>query len=337
MSKTVPLNNAIAVVKSAEKLPATLPKREYADFDAFVENADIVHDFFARIYSFTQERLIDADDWFEWIEWHDNKYLDLKEAGKKIATAKYTVESARHALSDFPWGRKCLAKYKRDEKWYNRKELYEIKGRGKREKWTLSRRVVSEQIALLLASFQNARPGTPKVFARMLTEEIYAKNPNACVLESACRQVRREKDFPPSIAEVLKAVKQEGNAWCERWEILDECDADQLQQELEEAIANAEAIIAKAEAKFAEREAREKAAEEKRKAYCEAYERIPIDERRAFEDGRRDRSRNQSGYPQWSTPGYLAEGPLAQAYEAGLTGKEIPGLELKTNGAAGGV
>src|SRR5215831_8363736 len=67
----------------------------------------------------------------------------------------------------------------------------------------------------------NARPGTPKVFGRMLTEEVYANSPNACVLESACRQVRRTKDFPPSIAEVLKAIDKEGDAWCERWEWLD--------------------------------------------------------------------------------------------------------------------
>jgi hypothetical protein len=340
MSKTVPLKNAVQVIKSAEKLPATLPKREYADFDAFVENADTLFAFFARVHHFIER--LDSGGWFQWVEWPDNQYLDLEETGKQIATAKYTVDSTRRVLSEFPWARKRLAKFKRDEKWYNRKELYDIKGKGKREKWTLSRRVVSEQIALLLASFPNARPGTPEAFGKMMIEEVYANSPNACVLESACRQVRREKDFPPSIAEVLKAIKQERSAWSDRWEMLKECDVDWLQQALEEAIAAAEAKITPAEAKFAEREAKARAEEERRRLYREAYERIPKEERWAYEHGQRDRSYNQNGYrqgPQRFAKEYMDEGREAEAaaYFAGCDGKQIPGLELKTNGAADGV
>jgi len=88
------------------------------------------------------------------------------------------------------------------------------------------------------------------------------------VLESACRRVRREKDFPPSIAEVLKAIESESTAWCDRWEMLN-CDAEAERCGLQKAIGEAESVIAKAEAKLAEREAEEKAAEEKRKAYWE--------------------------------------------------------------------
>jgi hypothetical protein len=328
----MPLKNSTEVIKSAEKLPAMPPQRGYADFDAFVANTDKVTAVFDRVVK-DEENLYEIE-----FEWRDDRVLDLKEAKAQIELAKTKVKIARYTLRDFPKARKRLAECKRDEKWYDRKELYEINGRGKQQKWTLSRRVVSEQIALLLASFQNARPGTPKVFARMLTEEVYAYNPNACVLESACRQVRREKDFPPSIAEVLKAIKQEDSAWSVRWTTLLEGDIEQTQQELEETIAKAEAKIVAAEAKFAEREAKEKAAEEKRKAYCEAYGRIPFDEQRAYEAGRRMRSDawRYRGQPMPPMPAYYqGKERETQAYEAGLAGEQIPGLDLKTNGAAG--
>jgi hypothetical protein len=323
--------NAVQVVKS--ELPATLPKREYGDFDRFVANVDKISAFLGRV--FKDEEQLDGIK-FEWLQWDDDRVFDLKEAKAQIERAKNKVRIAQYSLREFPSARKCFAECKRDEKWYYRKELYEIKGKGKRKR--LSRRVVSEQIALLLGSFQNARPGTPKVFGRMLTEEVYAANPSACVLESACRQVRRERDFPPSIAEVLKAIKEETSAWCDRSETL-ELSIEQCQHSLEKYIAEAEVKIAEAEPKLAEREAREKAVEEKRKAYRESYERIPKEQRWAYEHGQRDRSYNQNGYrqgPQRFAKEYMDEGREAEAaaYFAGCDGKQIPGLELKTDGAS---
>jgi hypothetical protein len=334
MSKAVPLKNstAVQVVKSPQ-LPATKPERQYADFDAFVANVDNLLSFFGRI-SEREGRLYDVE--FEWVEWPEYRSLDLKEAKQNIASAKYAVDSARRFISEFPWARKRLAEFKRDEKWYDRKELYDIKGKGKHEKWTLSRRVVSEQIALLLASFQNARPGTPKAFGKMVIEEVYANNPNACVLESACRRVRRNQDFPPSIAEVLKAIKEESSAWSDRWDLLNYDADDEMRQDLEKAIAEAEAKIAPAEAKLAEREAKAKAAEEERRLYREAYERIPFDERRAYEQGRRMRSdawRYTNRVPPLPMPPmpvfYRGKERETRAYEAGLAGEEIFGLKLQ--------
>jgi hypothetical protein len=246
----------------------------------------------------------------------------------RSATAKYSVQSARNALSGFPQIRKPLAEFKRDLKWYDRKELYDIKRKGKQEQRTLSRRVVSEQVGLLLASFQNSRPGTPKVFGRMVVEEVYANKPNACVLESACRHVRRNQDFPPSIAEMLKAIDKEGSAWCPRWEWLDDVDgidtADYRRSLLESAIAKAESMLAQAQANFAEREAKAKAAEEERRAYREAYERIPIQERRAYEDGQRHAYRRP--IPPMPVE-YADDDRLRAAYAAGLGHKPIPGLD----------
>jgi hypothetical protein len=326
MSKTALLENAaVEVVKS--KLPATTPKREYCDFDTFVANADKLVAFICRV-SKDEENLSEIE--FEWVEWdEEHRSLDLKEARQQIEQANRKVQIAGYTLREFPQAHKLMAACKRDEKWYDRKELYEITGKGKRQKQTLSRRVVSEQIALLLASFQNARPGTPKVFGRMLTEEVYAANPNACVLESACRSVRRNQDFAPSIAELLKAINKESSAWCHRWEVLDETNAplDESRQDFEKYIAEVGARIAAAEAKLAEREAKERAREERWRLYREAYDRIPEDERRAFERGQHSRGRPQ--HMQDSMPKGERE---AAAYRAGFAGKEIPGLELKTNG-----
>src|SRR5262249_38303884 len=107
MSKTALLKNSTAVVKSEAKLPATKPKRTYGDCDAFVANADNLVLLFARVDSVI-ERLC-FDDQFEWIEWPDHRSLDLKEAGQKIASAKYGVESARRTVSELPWASKHLA------------------------------------------------------------------------------------------------------------------------------------------------------------------------------------------------------------------------------------
>jgi hypothetical protein len=335
MSKTVPLNNSTAVVKSAEKLPAPTPQRQYGDFDEFATNLDKLDSFYQRI-SHYEDRLCAVN--FEWVKYEDYHVLDLDKAKQHIQSAKSCVEIAQGPLlkKEFEWARKLMAACKRDVKWFDRRELYDIKGKGKRkrEKWTLSRRVVAEEIALLLASFPNARPGTPEAFGKMMIEEVYAKSPNACVLESACRQVRREKDFPPSIAEVLKAIKNESSVWCDCWETL-EWNIDCTRQSLEKLVAEASAKIAEAEAKFAEREAKARAEEEQHRLYREAYKRIPESERKAFEDGQRHRRfQNRPETPEeYCEFDHLRE---FHAYHAGLAGEQIPGLELKTNGAAGG-
>src|SRR5262245_43433758 len=101
MSKTVPLkNSAVAVVKSAERLPATIPARAYADFDAFVENADKLVELVDWIDR-DIERLSDIE--FEWFKWSESRSLDLKKAKQEIATAKYIVDSARGVISRLPW------------------------------------------------------------------------------------------------------------------------------------------------------------------------------------------------------------------------------------------
>jgi hypothetical protein len=112
-----------------------------------------------------------------------------------------------------------LAEWQAGEDWYIRKELYDQKSNGG---WRLKREVVSQQVALLIGSFPNAGPHNGEVYTRMLIEEIYRQDPCPCELESACRRIRRTMTFPPSIAEVIRVLDQEGSKWCERWDVMDD-------------------------------------------------------------------------------------------------------------------
>jgi hypothetical protein len=99
---------------------------------------------------------------------------------------------------------------------------------------------------------------------------------------------------------------------------------------LDIAIADAEPKLAKMQARLAEQEARETARAEKVKA----YERIPMNERQAYERGRvRSHAwRHNDGRPIPEIPGECTWREVC-AYRAGLAGEPIPGLEVKTNGA----
>jgi hypothetical protein len=337
MSKTAQLkNSAVQVLKSSAKLPAVKRQREYGDFDDFVANADKLVAFFKQVDQ-DADRLNDIK--FEWL---DRPYsFDPEQAKREITRANILVRLACNALTKFPPMRKRLASFKFDERWFNRKELYERKGEG----WRLSRRVVSEQLAILASSFlykANVSEDEAKAFARMLIEEVCAAKPNACVLESACRFLRRdennERGFAPSIAKVLKTIKQESSAWVERWEWLDSDDGDIgsdvfFQRHLEKAIVEAESMIAKAQTKLAEHEVKQQAAAAKRQAYREAYERIPVQERRAYELGQRSRFPGKYRPPmpvEYMEDGHERE---AAAYVAGKHGQPIPGMEIKNNGS----
>jgi len=104
----------------------------------------------------------------------------------------------------------------------------------------------------------------------MTVKEVYANDPNAVVLESACRRLRRTEEFV-SVAAILKAIETENTAWAGRWEMLEGNIADYWQAKLGKTIGKAGSMIAKAKTKLVDLEA----AEAKRQARREAYARIP--------------------------------------------------------------
>jgi hypothetical protein len=92
---------------------------------------------------------------------------------------------------------------------------------------------------LLLGAFPNAGPHAPEVYAPPLIEEIVAADPDAIRLEVAMRGLRRDKNFVPTIAEVLKAIEEVAKIKGDMADIL------QTRKQLEAAVAEAKAKLAK--------------------------------------------------------------------------------------------
>jgi len=94
--------------------------------------------------------------------------------------------------------------------------------------WTgaqIKRRVVSDQVGLLIGSFPNGTPNSPAVYMKLLVEEIIVANPRVIPLEATCREIRRTKTFLPAIAEVLSILRRQVEWWSNAWE--DACCLDE--------------------------------------------------------------------------------------------------------------
>jgi hypothetical protein len=78
------------------------------------------------------------------------------------------------------------------------------------------RKHVAKQVALLLGSFPTHNVPDPKVFTRMLIEEVAATYASWECLECAFRKIRRTSKTVPSIAAVLAVIEEEELAWGER-------------------------------------------------------------------------------------------------------------------------
>jgi hypothetical protein len=88
----------------------------------------------------------------------------------------------------------------------------------------ITEEMVSGHITALLAAFPNDRAADPEARFILMVEDVMAARPRLTVLDSACRQVRRTSKFPPTIAEVLAAIKEQEAKWEERWNAI-ECIA----------------------------------------------------------------------------------------------------------------
>jgi hypothetical protein len=131
-----------------------------------------------------------------------------------------TARLAKRALARWPRDKLVAAAAGYVDGWefYNRDELFEAKGDNK--KWRLARSVISEQVAILVGGFPNA-PQAPTVYTPMLIEEIAAADPCAVTLEAACRWLRRNCTFVPSVGEVLKSLQKVKMA---TWDTFEECN-----------------------------------------------------------------------------------------------------------------
>jgi hypothetical protein len=219
-AKTALLKSNAPTIRSPRQPPPE-PPRDYSEFDTFVKLADGLLESCRQIERLVEqmnaatkpERLIDNAEW--WLAREDDHMRRVKQF---------------HEYRDY----------------YSRDELYDYD-----DGWVLKHRVVSDQAAVLVGSFPNTNPHSPECYPVMLIEEIRARKPNACVLESACRRIRRTAKFAPAISEVLEAIEQENIHWGDRWLIGDVigegCCVAYWFEELKEAFAKAKASAANPE------------------------------------------------------------------------------------------
>jgi hypothetical protein len=290
MKKIAPLQAKQAIVKSPKATPPAKPApRDYSDFDDFI--------------NLTSE-LKGQYDAYCAIDLHLCNAVDQAE---RSSSARLRAALRHDHLFDLNDIKQRIAAFEAGRKFYDRDDFYdEITKRGRKVK-RISRRVVGEQVGLLIGSFPNATPHTPKVYEGMLIEEIIAAAPSPIVLELVCRSIRREHKFPPTSAEVLKKLEDDGCWWEEikGCEAIDYCNWDALAEMIGEKLAKLPAAIAAAEAREAEvaekarleeqrqREARERWERERKER--EAHEQAERERRKREEAEERERRKREAG------------------------------------------
>lgn len=203
-------------------------------------------------------RCDDLKDHYEW----------LQKLRKELATmrryihpdrAQKVLDNASLALREYEEHYRDMAKELEcdyDEK-FNPKSAYD-------EDDDITEEQVSKHIGLLLGSYPNANPGNDEAYVRIMVSEVMAECPSLVVLESACSQIRRANKFPPTTAEVIKAIEEEWKAWSPRLWAMRGCgdSAKELRKEVE-AVTELVAVAK------AEREEQRRLAEEKKRADAE--------------------------------------------------------------------
>lgn len=229
--------NIMPVVKSA-KLPA-VQQREYQEFDEYVRAADSLRSGYDELFAALEALQAEIDA-------APKVPFDQIGGGSMM---RHKMQLALRRLQKCDDCKSLLllySKFDAGRRWYEREELYEEMKEprcdllGGYHSDVLTRRVVSEQVAMLIGSFPNANPHSSEVYVPMLIEEIIAANPRASALESTCREIRRTKTFLPAIAEVLKVLREQAERLKHLWLMKDDLD---MQEEVTASIATAKAKL----------------------------------------------------------------------------------------------
>jgi hypothetical protein len=182
MTKVKSLTSNLVAIKRSATLPAVQSPRKWKDFDQFVRDADALVE------------QIDAAD----------AVVTKINSGKKALhdwTKLHNEEKLAKLIEDVREGLRVHDRNDDDDR------RYEVDG-------DLCRKFTSERLGVMVSSYANAKPATPKVYGRMLLEHVLSKDPTACELESTCRKlVEREKPFIPEIGEVIAMLKSEQQLW----------------------------------------------------------------------------------------------------------------------------
>jgi flagellar biosynthesis GTPase FlhF len=76
---------------------------------------------------------------------------------------------------------------------------------------------VAKVVGLLISSFPQSQPNV-EIFTVQMIEDVQDWSPHPFALHDACRELRMEMKFTPSIAEVHKAYQAAHDEWVERWD-----------------------------------------------------------------------------------------------------------------------
>jgi hypothetical protein len=104
---------------------------------------------------------------------------------------------------------------------------------------------IAMMVAKLVGSFPTSNIPDPKVFVRVLIEDVMAYNPSFVVLDDACRKLRTEQKFMPSIAEVVAEIERQDRTWFKRSFAL--VGIESRYEELVKLIAKSEVAVAEVE------------------------------------------------------------------------------------------
>jgi hypothetical protein len=216
--------NLTVVKQVTKKKTETAPGAvlDYAAFDRWVADMD---------------ELVKANKEMERLTEEFQEYVDDEFKGKTIKGWMLTA-ALRYLAIDFKTKQaKCEAFFKM----FDPDSLYD---RDPNVHWKIKRSVVNARLAQLVDSFPSKGPKAPEYFSQLLLEEVAAAVTSNIELEAACRQLVREKPFFPAISEVLKALKEQGSLWGERWGAHE--FVDNTQEELRAVSTKAQEKIAKA-------------------------------------------------------------------------------------------
>ena len=72
---------------------------------------------------------------------------------------------------------------------------------------------IQEQLTLLLGAFPSSNAPDPMVYSRMMLHEVAAAQPSMIALTMACTKLRRTLQWPPSVSEVLKTIREQEACW----------------------------------------------------------------------------------------------------------------------------
>jgi hypothetical protein len=182
--KTAALKASVAVIKSSPPKTST----SYATFDRVVRGTDEVARYVTAVV-----KLIDV--------------LGDQPTAREL-------EDAELLAAQWPKVAARCARFREAEKFFDSPEFYEVDDEGVD---VISRRVVGEQIAVMVESDPGAPP--PPTYVTVLVEEVIAASPSALALESTMRRIRRDEKFiryRPKIAEVLTMLREEDAHWVDR-------------------------------------------------------------------------------------------------------------------------